>query len=142
MIPTLTVFANSPDGGRGLARDMPVRWALEEAGRAYEVRAVSFAEMKTEAHKARQPFGQIPAFEEDGLALFESGAIVLHIADGCPALLPADKAERARACWSRTSPGMTSGARALKRAFMTGWAIFPGTLARQTGWKAPSAPAT
>lgn len=97
MKPLITVFAKSPDGGRGLARDMPVRWALEEAGREYAVREVSFAEMKTAAHKARQPFGQIPAFEEDGLVLFESGAIVLHIAGGCPALLPADKAARASA---------------------------------------------
>lgn len=97
MTPTITVFANSPDRGRGLARDMPVRWALEEAGRAYEVRAVSFAEMKGAAHKARQPFGQIPAYEEEGLTLFESGAIVLHIAGHCPALLPAEEAARARA---------------------------------------------
>lgn len=97
MPPTLTVFANSPDGGRGLARDMPVRWALEEAGRAYKVRAVSFADMKGAAHKARQPFGQIPAYEESGLVLFESGAIVMHISEESPALLPADKAARARA---------------------------------------------
>lgn len=97
MSPTITVFANSPDRGRGLARDMPVRWALEEAGRDYAVREVSFAEMKTPTHKARQPFGQITAYEEDGLVLFESGAIVLHIAEACPALLPAGKAARARA---------------------------------------------
>lgn len=97
MTATVTVFADSPDGGRGLARDMPVRWALEEAGRDYDVRAVSLAGIKMAAHKARQPFGQIPAYEEDGLVLFESGAIVLHIAEACPALLPADKGGRARA---------------------------------------------
>lgn len=97
MTPILTVFEASPDRGRGLARDMPVRWALEEAERSYEVRTVSFAEMKTEEHRARQPFGQIPAFEENGLVLFESGAIVLHIAEGCPALLPAENLARARA---------------------------------------------
>lgn len=97
MIPTITVFERSPDGGRGLARDMPVRWALEEAGQEYDVRLVSFAGMKAAAHKARQPFGQIPAYEEDGLVLFESGAIVLHIAEGHSGLLPTDKAARARA---------------------------------------------
>lgn len=97
MTPTITAFEPSPDRGRGLARDMPVRWALEEVGRAYEVRLVSFSEMKTAAHKARQPFGQIPTYEEDGLVLFESGAIVLHIAEGHAGLLPTDKASRARA---------------------------------------------
>lgn len=97
MVAVLTVFETSPDGGRGLARDMPVRWALEEAGRPYEVRLVSFAQMKAPAHKARQPFGQIPAYEEGGLVLFESGAIVLHIAEAHGSLLPADKAARARA---------------------------------------------
>ncbi len=95
--PTITVFANSPDRGRGLARDRPVRWALEEAGRAYLVRPVAMADLKTGAHRGRQPFGQIPAYEEEGLILFESGAIVLHIAGDCPGLLPADKAARARA---------------------------------------------
>lgn len=97
MEPILSVFDSSPDGGRGLARDMPVRWALEEAGRPYQVRRLSFAALKEPAHLARQPFGQIPAYEEDGLVLFESGAIVLHVAEGCPALLPTDRAARARA---------------------------------------------
>lgn len=97
MMPVLIVFANSPDRGRGLARDMPVRWALEEAERAYSVRAVAMPDLKTAAHKARQPFGQIPAYEEDGLVLFESGAIVLHIAEGHSGLLPTEKAARARA---------------------------------------------
>lgn len=94
---TLTVFETSPDRGRGLARDMRVRWALEEAGLAYGVRRVSFAAMKEADHLARQPFGQIPAYEEDGLALFESGAIVLHIAERHGGLLPADAPGRARA---------------------------------------------
>lgn len=97
MEPILSVFDASPDGGRGLARDMPVRWALEEAGRAYRVRRLSFAALKEPEHLARQPFGQIPAYEEQGLVLFESGAIVLHLAEDCPALLPTAPAARARA---------------------------------------------
>lgn len=97
MTPILTVFERSPDQGRGLARDMRVRWALEEVGQAYDTRLVSFAEMKEPEHRARQPFGQIPSWEEDGLTLFESGAIVLHIAERRPGLLPADSAARARA---------------------------------------------
>lgn len=97
MIPTITAFADSPDRGRGLARDMPVRWALEEAGLAYEVRLVSFAAMKEPAHLARHPFGQIPTFEDGELALFESGAIVLHVAERHPGLLPAQADARARA---------------------------------------------
>jgi glutathione S-transferase len=94
---TITAFAASPDRGRGLARDMAVRWALEEAGLPYEVRLVSFAEMKEPAHLALQPFGQIPTYEEDGLALFESGAIVLHIAERHGGLLPDEPDARARA---------------------------------------------
>lgn len=97
MKPVITAFEASPDKGRGLARDMQVRWALEEVGRPYDVRLVSFAQMKQPAHKAIHPFGQIPTLEEDGLALFESGAIVLHIAESAPGLLPADPAARARA---------------------------------------------
>ncbi|WP_066681361.1 glutathione S-transferase family protein [Caulobacter sp. CCH9-E1] len=97
MKPILTAFKTSPDRGRGLARDMPVRWALEEVGQPYDVRLVTFAEMKAPAHKALQPFGQIPTYEEDGLVLFESGAIVLHIAERHPGLLPAEPAARARA---------------------------------------------
>ena len=88
MKPTITAFANSPDRGRGLARDMQVRWALEEVGQPYDVKLVSFAEMKQPAHKARQPFGQIPTYEEGDLTLFESGAIVLHIGETHPGLLP------------------------------------------------------
>ncbi len=97
MVPTITAFEASPDRGRGLARDMPLRWALEEVGQPYDVRLVSFAEMKEPAHRALQPFGQIPTYEEDDLALFESGAIVLHIAERHGGLLPDDANARARA---------------------------------------------
>jgi len=97
MHPVISVFAASPDEGRGLARDMPVRWALEEVGQPYQVMPVTFAEMKEEAHLARQPFGQIPTFEDGELVLFESGAIVLHIAEGGRGLLPDDAIDRARA---------------------------------------------
>ena len=97
MIPTITAFEQSPDRGRGLARDMPVRWALEEVGQPYRVRLVSFAAMKEPGHLALHPFGQIPTLEEGDLALFESGAIVLHIADRHPGLLPRDADGRARA---------------------------------------------
>jgi glutathione S-transferase len=97
MTATITAFESSPDQGRGLARDMPVRWALEEAGRSYDVRLLSFEAMKQPAHLKLQPFGQIPTYEEDGLALFESGAIVFHIAERNPGLLPDDPAARARA---------------------------------------------
>jgi glutathione S-transferase len=97
MPPTITAFAASPDRGRGLARDMQVRWALEEVGQPYDVRLLSFDEMKQPAHLARHPFGQIPTYEDGDLALFESGAIVLHIAERYPGLLPADAGARARA---------------------------------------------
>jgi glutathione S-transferase len=95
--PIITAFARSPDRGRGLARDMRVRWALEEVGQPYEVRLVSFGEMKESAHRALHPFGQIPTYEEGGLALFESGAIVLHIAERHAGLLPDNASARARA---------------------------------------------
>jgi glutathione S-transferase len=97
MIPTITAFERSPDRGRGLARDMRVRWALEEAGQPYEVRLVSFEEMKAPAHLALHPFGQIPTYEEGDLALFESGAIVFHIAKRHEGLLPREAMARARA---------------------------------------------
>lgn len=97
MSPTITAFESSPDRGRGLARDMPVRWALEEVGQPYDVRLVSFGQMKEAAHRAVQPFGQIPTYEEGGLALFESGAIVLHVAERHGVLLPDDPNARARA---------------------------------------------
>jgi glutathione S-transferase len=94
---TITAFEASPDDGQGLARDMRVRWALEELGLPYAVELVSFAAMKADAHRAKQPFGQIPTFEEDGLVLFESGAIVLHVAERHPGLLPGDIHARERA---------------------------------------------
>jgi glutathione S-transferase len=97
MTPTITAFESSPDRGQGLARDMRVRWALEEVGQPYEVRLVSFSAMKEPAHRALHPFGQIPTYEEGDLALFESGAIVFHIAQRHAGLLPDDANARARA---------------------------------------------
>jgi glutathione S-transferase len=97
MTPTITAFEQSPDRGRGLARDMRVRWALEEVGQPYEVRLVSFGAMKEPEHRALHPFGQIPTYEEGDLALFESGAIVFHIAERHAGLLPDDTNARARA---------------------------------------------
>jgi glutathione S-transferase len=95
--PIITAFERSPDRGRGLARDMRVRWALEEVGEPYDVRLVSFSELKEPAHRAVHPFGQIPTYEEGDLALFESGAIVFHIAQNHRGLLPEDANARARA---------------------------------------------
>jgi glutathione S-transferase len=97
MPPTITAFERSPDRGRGLARDMRVRWALEEVGQPYEVRLQSFNALKEAAHRARNPFGQIPTYEEGDLILFESGAIVFHIAERHAGLLPDDANARARA---------------------------------------------
>jgi glutathione S-transferase len=94
---TITAFERSPDGGKGLARDTRVRWALEEAGQPYDVRLVSFRAMKEPAHLALHPFGQIPTYEDGDLALFETGAIVFHIAQRYPGLLPVDANARARA---------------------------------------------
>ena len=97
MIPTITAFEQSPDRGQGMARDMTVRWALEEVGQPYQVRLVSFSAMKEAAHRALHPFGQIPTYEAGDLALFESGAIVFHIAECHVGLLPQDANARARA---------------------------------------------
>ncbi|TDW67641.1 glutathione S-transferase [Novosphingobium sp. PhB55] len=94
---TITAFENSPDRGRGLARDMRVRWALEELGLPYQVRLLSFEALKRPEHLAHQPFGQIPSLEDGDLVLFESGAIVLHLAGTHPGLLPEDADARARA---------------------------------------------
>jgi glutathione S-transferase len=94
---TITAFERSPDGGQGLARDTRVRWALEEVGQPYEVRLVSFRALKEPAHLALHPFGQIPTYEEGDLALFETGAIVFHIAERHAGLLPKDANARARA---------------------------------------------
>jgi glutathione S-transferase len=97
MKPTITAFERSPDRGRGLARDMRVRWALEEVHLPYDVRLVSFQEMKQPAHLALHPFGQIPTYQEGELALFESGAILLHVAERHAGLLPEDANARSRA---------------------------------------------
>ena len=97
MIVTITAFDRSPDGGKGLARDTRVRWALEEAGVAYEVRPVTFEDLKKPEHLARNPFGQIPTYEDGDLTLFESGSIIQHIAETHPGLFPADAGARARA---------------------------------------------
>ncbi|MGE0114318.1 MAG: glutathione S-transferase family protein [Steroidobacteraceae bacterium] len=97
MIPTITAFERSPDRGKGLARDMRVRWALEEVGQPYDVRLLSFSKMKEPAHRRLHPFGQIPTYEEGDLTLFESGAIILHIAERHAGLLPDDSNARARA---------------------------------------------
>jgi glutathione S-transferase len=97
MCAVLTAFADSPDRGRGLARDFRVRWALEEVGQAYDVRLLRFDELKTSEHLSRNPFGQIPTWQDGRLDLFESGAIVLHIAHRHPGLLPADEVGHARA---------------------------------------------
>jgi len=96
-LPIITAFKSSPDRGKGLARDMRVRWALEETGQRYAVRLVSFAAMKAPDHLALHPFGQIPTYEEGELVLFESGAIVLYLAERHPGLLPRDAHARARA---------------------------------------------
>jgi hypothetical protein len=128
---TITAFERSPDGGKGLARDTRVRWALEEAGQPYQVRLVSFRAMKEPAHRALHPFGQIPTYEEGDLVLFETGAIVFHVAERYPGLLPT-QADAGRAlspgylrrltpssrpfwswgpqgCWRVTDPGTRSG---------------------------------
>src|SRR5215813_10752705 len=97
MTPTITAFERSPDRGRGLARDMRVRWALEEVNQPYNVRLLSFKAMREPAHLALNPFGQIPTFEDGDLVLFESGAIVFHIAERHAGLLPRDANARARA---------------------------------------------
>ena len=143
---------------------MRVRWALEEVGQPYDVRLVTFDEMKEPAHRALHPFGQIPTYEEGDLALFESGAIVLHIAEHHAGLLPDDANARARAIawmfaalstieppildraiagsWSATSPGPSSACRSSRIASATAWANFPGASAMPTGSTARSAPAT
>ena len=94
---TITAFERSPDGGKGLARDTRVRWALEEVGQPYEVRLVSFADLKAPGHLAINPFGQIPTYEEGSLSLFETGSIVFHLAETHDGLLPQDRDARARA---------------------------------------------
>lgn len=97
MVPTITAFERSPDRGQGLARDARVRWALEEVGQPYDVRLLSFGALKESDHLARNPFGQIPTYEEGGFVLFETGSIVMHIATRHAGLLPEDPHARARA---------------------------------------------
>src|ERR1043165_4017664 len=96
-IPIITAFEKSPDRGQGLARDMTVRWALEEVGQSYDVRLISFKELKEPNHRGVHPFGKIPTFEEGDLTLFESGSIVLHIAETRKGLFPEDANARSRA---------------------------------------------
>lgn len=93
----ITAFEHSPDGGKGLARDTRVRWALEEVAQPYEVRPLSFRAMKEPAHLALHPFGQIPTYEDGDIALFETGSIIFHIAERHAGLLPDDTKARARA---------------------------------------------
>jgi glutathione S-transferase len=95
MTVVITAFERSPDGGKGLARDTRVRWALEEVNQAYEVRFVSFRSKKEPAHLRLHPFGLIPTYEEGELVLFETGAITLHIAEHHPGLLPDEAHGRA-----------------------------------------------
>ena len=158
---TITAFERSPDGGKGLARDTRVRWALEEAGLPYEVRLVSFQAMKEPAHLAIHPFGQIPTYEEGDLALFETGAIVLHLALHHAGLLPdnANARERAiawmfaavnpsnrrsstfrtRCFWRGTSRGRRSGCRSSTTASGRGSASCHRRSATPTGLSANSA---
>ncbi|MBC8037395.1 MAG: glutathione S-transferase family protein [Rhizobiales bacterium] len=93
----LTPFLWVPPFAQGLSRDMRVRWALEESGLAYEERPIGFEDRLSAGYRRRQPFGQVPVFEDDGLILFESGAIVLHIAERSSSLMPSDPGARARA---------------------------------------------
>ena len=86
----LTAFKWVPPFAQGLVKDLRVRWALEEAGLPYEERLLAVGEHNSPAHRAVQPFGQVPVYEEDGLTLFETGSIVMHIAERCPTLLPVD----------------------------------------------------
>lgn len=95
--PVITAFDWVPDFAKGQVRDLRVRWALEEVGQPYDVRYLSQGEQKQPDHRARQPFGQVPTLEQGELTLFESGAIVHHIATTRGGLLPADAAARARA---------------------------------------------
>ena len=161
---TITAFERSPDGGKGLARDTRVRWALEEVGQPYEVRLVSFRAMKEPAHLALHPFGQIPTYEEGDLALFETGAIVFHIAERHAGLLPDDANARARAItWMFAAlntveppilelgnarllegdkPWMRSACLWSRIVSATGWTNFPLAWAMPTGSMVLSARAT
>jgi glutathione S-transferase len=96
MMITLSAFRWVPPFAQGLVRDLRVRWALEEAGLPYQERLIGAEDQKGPEYRRWQPFGQVPAIEDDGLVLFESGAIVLHIAEKSSALLPAEPGARAR----------------------------------------------
>src|SRR6266702_4772771 len=92
----ISAFRWAPPPAQGLVRDLRVRWALEETGLVYEQQLINWGDQSSASYRALQPFGQIPAYEEDGLTLFESGAIVLHIAERSDALMPSDPGARAR----------------------------------------------
>src|ERR1700756_828544 len=94
---TVSAFSHVPDFAKGLVRDLRGRWPLEEAGLPYRTRLLEQGDQDTAEYRALQPFGQVPVFEEDGLVLFESGAIVLHIGERSGQLLPRDAEARARA---------------------------------------------
>jgi glutathione S-transferase len=93
---TLTTFRSVPPFAVGYVRDLRVRWALEEAGLPYSLRVLEFQEAATPAYRKEQPFSQIPVLQDGGLTLFETGAILLHLGQRQPALLPLDADERAR----------------------------------------------
>ena len=148
---TITAFEKSPDGGKGLARDTRVRWALEEVGQPYEVRLVPFGAMKEPAHLALHPFGQIPTYEDGDVGLFETGAIVFHIAERHAGLLPDDAAARARAiawmfaapgCSKATGPGRRNACRWSRTGSVVGWASFRSAWAAPTGLTGRSARGT
>ena len=132
----ITAFEQSPDGGKGLARDTRVRWALEEVGQPYDVRLVSFRAKKEPAHLRLHPFGLIPTYEEGDLALFETGAIVFHIAEHHAGLFPDDANARARAItwmfaalntaflWSKTAFAIDWS------NFLPAWAMPAGSMGR------------
>jgi len=156
----ITAFEQSPDRGRGLARDMRVRWALEEVGQPYEVRLLSFEAMKYASHLALQPFGQIPTYEDGEVVLFESGAIVQHIADRFEGLMPRETLARGRAVsWlfaalnsveppilelanarllEMARPGMLRACRSWKSGSPFGCNSFPMPSKARTGWMATS----
>jgi glutathione S-transferase len=92
----VSAFRWVPPLAQGLVRELRVRWALEEAGLAYQERLIGPEDQASHAYRCLQPFGQVPTYEDNGLVLFESGAIVLHVAERCEALMPSDPAARAR----------------------------------------------
>lgn len=125
----VSAFRWVPPFAQGVVRDLRVRWALEEAGLAYEENLIGPEDQGSAAYRALQPFGQVPAYEEDGLILFESGAIVLHVAEHCEALLPADPSVR-------RSPPMSPAARRVPpsaRRSPTSWRRSRSTRPRASG---------